>query len=253
MCAGKSVQYLWGDDGASDSPPERLCAPVYTSRLLEWRSCSSRTRRCCHRRRPTARRGVRRCRRATSMSGSPSSSAASRASTPTSTPATPGAPPPRSRWRVLPRRRPRLVPRLVPPSPRLPRTPPSRLPRASLARLLTRLGRRRDVASLGIERLVNSTFKHMMYFMIEFGLTPSQDDLRPLQPVIDSLMRRDLVRYGPSTSGRTAGSARAEEEEAEAAGDLNEFLSSLPALPTCPPPNSHRLREVHRSPRDAAT
>merc|ERR1719181_1655669 len=52
------------------------------------------------------------------------------------------------------------------------------------------------VVQLTFDAHLNSTFKHFMYFILEFDLVRTEE-LKPLQPLIDKLIAEDDAKYGP--------------------------------------------------------
>lgn len=62
------------------------------------------------------------------------------------------------------------------------------------------------IAALGVEPHLNTSFKHFMYFVYEFGLIPNRQELEPLQELIDKLFARDdmlFARFGNPISHRS--------------------------------------------------
>ena len=77
----------------------------------------------------------------------------------------------------------------------------------------------------------------------EFGLVPSLEDLKPLQPVVDSLMQRDLMRYGPAsraaaTSAASSAHTLSSKLEEETTSQLSKFLDDLPSNSSLPRPSA---------------
>ena len=70
------------------------------------------------------------------------------------------------------------------------------------------------VSSLGVERLLNSTFKHFVYFGFEFELLEQGADLQPLEPVVRRLLAIDERRYGNGAG----------DEQRSAEREIAEFL-----------------------------
>jgi len=52
------------------------------------------------------------------------------------------------------------------------------------------------VVELTFEAHLNSCFKHLMYFVLEFALV-RDEELKPLQPLIDKMLAEDDAKWGP--------------------------------------------------------
>ena len=52
------------------------------------------------------------------------------------------------------------------------------------------------VVELTFEAHLNSCFKHLMYFVLEFGLVRAEE-LKPLRPLIDKMIKEDDLKWGP--------------------------------------------------------
>lgn len=52
------------------------------------------------------------------------------------------------------------------------------------------------VVELSFEAHLNSCFKHLMYFVLEFELVKAEE-LRPLQPLMDRFIAEDDIKWGP--------------------------------------------------------
>jgi MOB kinase activator 1 len=52
------------------------------------------------------------------------------------------------------------------------------------------------IVELTFDAHLNSCFKHLMYFVLEFDLI-SPTELEPLQPLIDKLVKEDDAKWGP--------------------------------------------------------
>jgi len=74
------------------------------------------------------------------------------------------------------------------------------------------------MSALGAEPHLNTCFKHYMYFVYEFQLIPKQEELAPLQELIDKLLERDTNPPNRNTPNRPAASASAEGSGSAAAG-----------------------------------
>ena len=66
------------------------------------------------------------------------------------------------------------------------------------------------MVELTFEAHLNSTFKHLMYFVLEFDLV-RPEELEPLQPLIDKLLSEDDKKWGPRVRNQPpAAEARSE-------------------------------------------
>merc|ERR1712146_541933 len=59
------------------------------------------------------------------------------------------------------------------------------------------------VVELTFEAHLNSCFKHLMYFVLEFDLVRAEE-LRPLQPLIDKMIAEDDAKWGPRVAPKVA-------------------------------------------------
>jgi len=60
------------------------------------------------------------------------------------------------------------------------------------------------VVELTFEAHLNSCFKHFLYFILEFNLV-REEELKPLQPLIDKMIREDDEKWGPRPAAMVDG------------------------------------------------
>lgn len=86
------------------------------------------------------------------------------------------------------------------------------------------------VRELQFEPHLNSCFKHFMYFVLEFELVRAEE-LKPLQALMDGLMKEDNAKYGPWKGKGAAAAAAAGIGGGSSSGSAAAATSDAAAIP----------------------